>query len=100
MHKAIYWNTIRGDTMTTFRLYTYDVWGNEKDGYEVNDIFKTSETYEIPAEATDAHVIKALRKQGCFKARVLSRLIEIDGDDETIYVSYKGRPEFELRKGA
>lgn len=23
-----------------YRLYTYDVWGNAKDGYEVNDVFE------------------------------------------------------------
>ncbi len=84
--------------MTRYRLISYDVWGNEKDGYEVNQAFTTSEYYELDDNADHTGIIKALRKQGCLKKGVRAKLIEIDGDDKTIYFSYKGRPEFELRK--
>lgn len=30
-----------GSIKTTWELRTYDVWGNAKDGYEVNDSFWT-----------------------------------------------------------
>jgi hypothetical protein len=85
--------------MSTFRLITYDVWGNEKDGYEVNQAFTTNECYEIPdSDESSEQIIATLKKQGCFKKYVRKSSIEIDGDTDVIYVSYKGRPEFELRK--
>lgn len=28
-----------GTLKTTWKLRTYDVWGNAKDGYEVNDVY-------------------------------------------------------------
>lgn len=83
--------------MSTYRLISYDVWGNEKDGYEVNQAFYTDERYTLESDWTNEQVIKALRKQGCLKKYIRTRCIEIDGDDKTMYFNYKGRPEFELR---
>jgi hypothetical protein len=84
--------------MTTYRLYSYDVCGNDADGYEVNDVFKTSETYELDESLTDSELIQSLQAQGCIKSGIDMDLIEIEGDDETVYLSYDGKPEFELRK--
>jgi hypothetical protein len=81
-----------------YRLYTYDVWGNEKDGYEVNDCFKTSEVYEIDNDLSDKDLIKSLKTQGLIKKGIHAKSITIDGEpDYTFYFEYKGRPEFELR---
>lgn len=83
-----------------WRVYSYDVWGNAKDGYEVNNVFRTNEIIPIPNVVlkSDKALITYLKNIGYFKKGVKRNLIEFDGDDRTIYVSYKGRPEFELRK--
>lgn len=85
--------------MSTWRLYTYDVWGNEHDGYQVNDVFRTSETVEFDPDASDEEIIKALKSAGILRPRIRASAIELDGDDAVIYVNdaRNGRPEFELR---
>lgn len=35
-----------------FRLWTYDVWGNEEDGYEVNNRFSTGTVLEFKVKGT------------------------------------------------
>ncbi len=37
-------------------IATYDVWGNARDGYEVNNTFRQSEPIKIPCEATISNV--------------------------------------------
>lgn len=87
--------TIETETIeTTWELWTYDVWGNEKEGYEVNDRFCHTRNlaltlpvdhYNIgtPQEFTGAAPsLKQIR--GAFGVRCQ---IETDGDDITIYVS-------------
>ena len=46
--------------MKTYRLYTYDVKKKKKDGYEVNDVFKTSELYSFDEKLSDEKLIKEL----------------------------------------
>ena len=78
-----------------YRLYTYDVWGNEEEGYEVNNVFSTGnvenflcmeivhnpdtehEFYSYPV--SDQQIADAF---GCDVSR-----IETDGDDECIYIT-------------
>ncbi len=36
------------ETRTLCTLWSYDVWGNEEDGYEVNDRCALGRDYEIP----------------------------------------------------
>lgn len=81
---------------TTWELRTYDVWGNSRDGYEVNDSWRIGEidlklTVEInhpgtpheflSASPTDAQIRKAF---GIGRTR-----INTDGDDLSIYVNRK-----------
>lgn len=82
-----------------WRLVTYDVWGNEEDGYEVNNKFSTSTVVSIRENATDDQVITALRRAGVIKG-VRSKSIDLDGDDEVIAVTdaRDGQPAFELVK--
>lgn len=78
---------------TVWELRTYDVWGNEEDGYEVNDSYNAGtveltlqvETYNAgtPYEFEDASPSEAQIKEvlGIGDAE-----IDIDGDDLYIYV--------------
>lgn len=89
-----------------YRLYTYDVWGNEEDGYTVNDVYSTGnvEVFFCPEvihnpdtehefysySVTDEAIADAI---GCDISR-----IETDGDDECVYVTGEnGYPLCEYR---
>jgi hypothetical protein len=91
---------------TTWQTATYDVWGNEKDGYEVNDVYRGREIeLRIPvtvnnpgtpqqfesAYPTDRQIREAL---DC-KPRIR---LTLDGDDLTIYADHEssGYPLGEL----
>jgi hypothetical protein len=91
---------------TTWEVWDYDVWGNEVDGYEVNDRFCVSRDYPLtlavevnnagtPHEFESAYPTdKQLREALGIKPRAK---VETDGDDITIYVtSADGYPLGEL----
>lgn len=73
-----------------YRLYTYDVWGNAKEGYWVNDVFSTNTYIELKDNATDYQINRLLGGRG----------IVWEGDPEhTLYGNDKrnGKPIAELR---
>lgn len=85
--------------MNNYRLYSYDVWGNSRDGYEVNNVFRTGGVYELDDAWTDLQIIKELKKQGAIRKSVKNSLVRIDGEFEySLYFEYRNKPEFELRK--
>ena len=43
--------------MQTWRYYSYDVWGNAEEGWDVNDVTRTSVTFEIPEGASDEEIL-------------------------------------------
>lgn len=46
--------------MPKYRLYTYDLWGNARDGYQVNDVFKSDTVIDITDDMTDKQIFKAI----------------------------------------
>lgn len=58
----------------------YDVWGNEEDGWEVNDISRfTDKEYTISRDADSDEVLKVLCAEGLFKREAVEqKLIEVD----------------------
>ena len=75
--------------MPRYRIYDYDVWGNAKDGYEVNDVFKTSYVVELSENPSDEEIIKALKKVGFLKPNFRTSSFEIEGEPGyTLYVTY------------
>jgi hypothetical protein len=80
---------------TTWELWSYDVWGNEDDGYEVNDRSCFDRAYELElnvevnnpgtpheflsAYPTDEQIVEA------FFTKPIA--IELDGDDLMIYIN-------------
>lgn len=81
---------------TIWETWSYDVWGNARDGYEVNDRYLINREYELdldvqvanqgtPREFLYAHPTdKQIREALDIKPRVR---IETEGDDQSIYVS-------------
>ena len=43
-------------------ILAIDVWGNARDGYEINDEHGTGVIVEIPASASDSEALKLIRK--------------------------------------
>ena len=94
-----------GSIRTTWELSTYDVWGNSRDGYEVNDRYGHGEV-EVFAPQTVYNVGMAGEFVGAsLTDRQIKRLfgvncrISTDGDDLTIYVERErdGYPIGELQ---
>jgi hypothetical protein len=80
-----------GSINSTWELRTYDVWGNAKDGYEVNDSYSAG-TVELRIPQTRYNV--GTPHVGAYPSdRQIKRVfgvncrIDTDGDDITIYVT-------------
>jgi len=80
--------------ITTWSIRTYDVWGNAKDGYEVNDVFGHG-TIELKLRVETANVgtpstfeYASPTYTQIRQALSLRRIkIDTDGDDIMIYVN-------------
>ena len=81
-----------------YELIEYDVWGNARDGYDVNQTFRTGQYYDIDPDWADKKLISELKKDGLIRKSIKFKSIEIDGDKFSIYFEYKNKPEFELRR--
>ena len=86
-------NKPAGSLPTTWELRTYDVWGNARDGYEVNDSYN-AETVELRIPQTRFNVNTPQEFIGAYPTdRQIKRAfgvncrIETDGDDITVYVN-------------
>ena len=83
--------------MPTFTVWTYDVWGNPKDGFNVNDRSKQG-TIELPSDRpnnwdlSDKEIIAALKQAGHINKFCHYKSFSIEGEYEyTLYVSYETR---------
>ena len=47
-----------------YRLYTYDLWGNARDGWEVNDVYAQSTVIEVDESTSDRAINRRLRAHG------------------------------------
>ena len=75
--------------MTKYESFDYDVWGNGKNGYEVNDVVPTGIT--ICTDASKASICKKLGLDDPYK-------MDVDYNEDVIYIYYDGKPYCELRK--
>lgn len=83
-----------------WEVIDYDVWGNAKEGFEINDMFRTGTYVMISEDMTDEKIIEALRRQGVLKKGIRSSSIRVDAHEDDIWIedARNGRPEFGLRK--
>jgi hypothetical protein len=79
---------------TTWELRTYDVWGNAKDGYAVNDTHRAGETtirckVEVNNAGTPQEFLSAFPSDSQIRRALSLRRfkLETDGDDLHIYVN-------------
>jgi hypothetical protein len=77
---------------STWMLYTYDVWGNRRDGYEVNDTYTSGEVSSPLLQPSDSWLagLCGLRNDQ----------VDIDGDDNYITVNRRsdGKPLCHLER--
>lgn len=75
--------------MAKYRMIAYDVWGNSKEGFWVNQSFYTDTYIDIEDGYSDYRINRILGVKG----------ITYDWHESEIYASLKknGKPLFELR---
>lgn len=84
-------------------IWSLDVWGNAKDGFEVNDRCAIDRAFELPLDATDDQIIKALRAANILNPKQRPCRYEVDGSDEThidINWASNGKPLLSLELNA
>lgn len=78
---------------TVWTLRTYDVWGNAKHGYEVNETYDAGEILlRLPVETANDGTPQAFQWASPSDAQIKRAFgvrcrIDTDGDDTTIYVN-------------
>lgn len=84
--------------MATWNVYSLDVWGNEEDGFEVNDRSRVG-TIETSAEPPDAEVWCALLEAGIARGVISDGSFEWQ-DEDLLAIDEKatGRPVFQLER--
>lgn len=97
MHKSI---------TTTWEVWRYEVWGNKRDGYEVNDKWCVDRELELELEVRTANPGSQAEFKWAYPTDqqvaeafgMRARSIDIDGDDTHVYVTRArdGRPIGEL----
>lgn len=75
--------------MRTYDVHTYDVWGNARDGYSVNDRYMRQAKIELPDEVDDKAIIRALKSAGIVRANCRISSFDIEGErDYTLYITH------------
>ena len=75
--------------MTKYEIFDYDVWGNEEEGYSVNDVIPTG--IIIFTDTSKSSICKKLGLDDPYK-------LDVNYNEVVIYVEYDGNPYCELRK--
>lgn len=90
---------------TTWEIVTYDVWGNARDGFDVNDNYRRGEiTLRVKVQVNNVGTASEFESAYPSDSQIREALglgrykIETEGDDLTIYVNRasNGYPEGEL----
>ena len=75
--------------MTKYEIFDYDVWGNEEDGYDVNDVMPTG--IIIYTDTSKSSICKKLGLDDPYK-------LDVYYNEDVIYIDYDYQPYCELRK--
>jgi len=84
------------------RVWSYDVWGNQVDGFQVNDRFEIGtykENWDAIFSAKDADIIGFLKNEGHLSKGTHLSSFRIEGDgDRYLTIDYKNCPVLEITK--
>lgn len=84
--------------MAKYTVHFLDVWGNDNDGYEVNDIYPSSAEIDILEGMDYPAIVQLLIDKGIVRPSIDVDSVECTGEESQIFIDYDGRPEIELRK--
>lgn len=87
----------RGKTYNHALVYSLDVWGNVKDGFEVNDRSLRERLY-IKENASNDDIIRDLKKAGLINSKCHFKSFRTGGDEKMIFVDWNktGEPLYQL----
>lgn len=91
--------TIRGKKFRQFEIVELDVWGNAREGFDINNLYKSGVYISLPMEFGSADVILALKRAGWMKQGIHHKSVHVDGDFETfIFIEHAktGEPACQL----
>lgn len=72
--------------MQKWQVWSLDVWGNDEDGFNVNDRYDWG-FLQLPEDVSDEVVIRTIKDFGFFTKDAVVGDFEIDGDDSIIYIT-------------
>lgn len=75
--------------MTKYEIFDYEIWKDEEEGYDVNDVIPTG--IIIYTDTSKSSICKKLGFDDPYKIDVLF-------SEDVIYIYYYGKPYCELRK--
>lgn len=87
--------------MAKFELINHDVWGNDEEGYQVNDSWKIGEIEINSVDCDNEEIVEALKEFGFLKDSVTVEDIEVEGETEySLYINEADtlKPLCELRR--
>jgi hypothetical protein len=101
----------KADKMTPktipFQVLTYDLWGNRKDGWEINDYYPHSDI-EIPEtilQENNQILLTWLKRHGPIEKTARRKAWDVNDNSQDykdgnleIYFEYRGKPSFMLRQ--
>lgn len=88
----------KGRDFQRWAVFALDVWGNARDGFEINDRSRLRERLLIPCDASNNDYIRALKSEGLLNKRCHFKSFRIDGDDRSISIDARktGEPIYQL----
>lgn len=93
---TVYVNS-KGRKYAEFNVWALDVWGNKRDGFEVNDRSRVG-VIMLPLDASTREILTALGKAGYLKQRIRTTSVTIDGDELNMHLGAcrSGEPLLQL----
>lgn len=85
--------------MPFYTVWSLDVWGNQEDGFEVNDRRRAGSLI-MAKDSSDGSIVRRLVAEGFLRRGTSLSDVEISGDDEFILVDdYRtGEPVLQLTR--
>ena len=90
----------RNRPLSVYTVHPLDVWGNAREGYDVNDVLPSQGNVFIFDDATDEEIVRALKEEDFIDKGIHTRSVSIDGErgyDLYIGEARTNKPVYELR---
>lgn len=85
---------------TVYTVHGLDVWGNAREGFEVNDVYPSQGTVTIYDDATTMEIVQSLKREGFIDPKIRFASVDVDGEPGySLYIgeARTGKPVYELR---